>query len=276
MKKIIVPVDFSEPSELALQSAAAIAKQQNSELVVVHMLELSNAVITQTHNVSQDTVFYLKLAEKRFNEFLDQDYLKGIKITPIIKHYKIFSELNDLAKEEEAHLIVMGSNGVSGLKEIFIGSNTEKVVRNSSVPVLVIKNKPVTNGFDKAVFACDFSDDDIEPYNKAKDLLKKLDCKLHLLHVNTPDGKFLSTKERKQKVADFLLKVNENSTLLSDVIFVSNYSVEKGILEYANDNNVELIIMATHGRKGIAHFFEGSISEDVANHADLPVMTFKI
>lgn len=278
MKKIIVPVDFSEISENALKSAAFLAKKSNSELIIVHMLELSSSLINQSESYSQEqAIFYLKLAEKKFNEFLDKDYLEDINVKPIIRHYKILSELNNIAKEEEADLIVMGSHGVTSLKDQFIGSNTEKVVRNSNIPVLVIKGVPVTTDFMSAVFACNFLEEDVKPYLKAKNFLtENLGCKLQLLNVNTPYGKFKSTRERHEKVSKFLVKAEENAELLKDVAFIADYSVEKGILEYANLNGSDLIIMATHGRKGLNHFFEGSISEDVANHSTLPVLTFKI
>ncbi|MDC1162204.1 universal stress protein [Tenacibaculum sp.] len=277
MKKIIVPVDFSEFSEYALQTAAFLAKKEKAEIMVVHMLELSNALLSQSESYSQqETVFYLKLAEKKIRTFLNKPYLKNIKVTPIIKHYKLFGEMDKLAKEEDADLIVMGSHGATGLHEVFVGSNTEKVVRTSTVPVLVTKNIPITSNFRRAVFACDFSDDDIVPYQKAKEFLKKLRCDLQLLHVNTPNDKFKKTKERQDKVASFLEKANGDLKAIDNVKYVSDYTVEEGILEYADLNNIDLIIMATHGRKGLSHFIEGSISEDVANHSKLPVLTFKI
>lgn len=277
MKKIIVPVDFSQHSENALKTAAALAKKRGSEIVVVHMLELSNAIISQSESYNQaEAVFYLKMAEKKFNDFLDKDYLKEIKVTPVIKHYKIFSELNQLARDEDADLIVMGSHGVSGLKEVFVGSNTEKVVRNSSVPVLVTKEIPILDDFKSAVFACDFSDGDVEPYQKAKEMLGKLGCEIKLLHVNTPYGKFRSTYEMQEKVKKFLSKANDSSITFEDVSYVSDYTVEKGILDFAKQHGADLIVMATHGRKGLSHFFEGSISEDIANHANLPVLTIKM
>ena len=58
--------------------------------------------------------------------------------------------------------------------------------------------------------------------------------------------------------------------------FYADYSVEKGIINFANTYGADLIAVATHGRTGLAHFFGGSISEDVANHSTLPVMTFKM
>lgn len=276
MKKIIIPVDFSLYSENALRTAASFAKKYNSELIVVHMLELSSAIASVPQSyVNEQAVFYAKLAEKQFNEFLDKDYLKDIKITPIIKHYKIFSELNTTAKEEEADLIVMGSHGVSGLKEIFVGSNTEKVVRTSKVPVLVVKGLPISGMFKKAVFGCNFTDNDIAPYKKAKKIFSGMGCKLTLLHVNTPYDKFLSTKERKEKVSKFLNSVEEDINLLDEVAYVSAHSVEEGITYYAKENNADVIVLATHGRRGLDHFFNGSISEDIANHSVLPVLTIK-
>lgn len=277
MKKIIIPVDFSSYSENALRTAAFIAKKDTAELIVVHMLEFSHALISQSEvYVQEQAVFYLKLAEKKMKEFLNKSYLKDVIVTPIIKHYKIFSELKDIANEKEADLIVMGSHGVSGLKELFVGSNTEKVVRNSEVPVLVVKGAPVLAAFKNAVFACDFSKDDIIPYQKAKTLLNTLECTLQLLYVNSPYDKFKSTEEQQKLFSVFLEAAEEDTALLNEIISVSDYTVERGILQYANTHKTDLIIMATHGKKGLAHFMDGSISEDVANHATLPVLTIKM
>ena len=277
MKRIIVPIDFSEHSEFALEAAANLARKYGSELFVLHMLELSNAILTTAGNaINDEAVFYYKLAESRFNEFLDKDYLKGIKVTPIVKHFKVFSEVNEVANEHKANLIVMGSHGASGVKEVLVGSNTEKVVRHSDVPVLVIKHNPILLDFENAVFASDFSDDAIESYLKAKVTFKKLGAKMHLVYVNSPDGNFRSSMEIDKRVSLFLKRADGNLDNLSCVNIVSDYSVEKGILNFANVIGADLIAVATHGRKGLAHFFEGSISEDLTNHSTLPVMTFKI
>ncbi|QXP74395.1 universal stress protein [Tenacibaculum sp. HL-MS23] len=277
MKKIIIPVDFSIHSENALQTAAFLAKENNAEIVVVHMLELSNSLINQSdESANQETFFYLKLAEKRFKEFLDKDYLSDIKVTPIIKHFKIFSELDELAKEENVDLIVMGSKGADGLKEMFIGSNTEKVIRHAHVPVMVIKEQPITKKIEKVVFACDFTNDDVSPYIEAKAFFNKLGAKLQLVYINTPTTKFKNTKELEEEMKVFFNKANESASSINEVKIISDYSVEKGILYFANASNADIVAVATHGRKGISHFFEGSISEDIANHSKLPIVSFKI
>ncbi|MFV0572119.1 MAG: universal stress protein [Xanthomarina gelatinilytica] len=277
MNKIIVPIDFSEHSEYALEAAVKLAKGNDAEIIALHMLEMSDSVLNSTDaEQQQKAVFFLKLAEKRFNEFLDKPYLKGANVTPLVKHFKVFSEVNDVAKDQGADLIVMGSHGTSGLSEIFVGSNTEKVVRHSEIPVLVLKHRFNKDHLKDVVFASDFSDESVAVYQKAVALFQDFNAKPHLLHVNLPSDKFRSTNEIDQTVSNFLMKAEGNLDKLSQINFVSDYTVEKGVLNFANKIGADLIAVATHGRTGIAHFFEGSISEDIANHAVLPVMTFKI
>ncbi|WP_452229352.1 MULTISPECIES: universal stress protein [unclassified Lacinutrix] len=277
MKKIIVPIDFSEHSEYALETAAVLAKKYNAEIVALHMLELSNAVISNAENMQQEeTVFYLKLAEKRFQEFLDKAYLKDIKVTPLVKHFKVFSEVSEVAKEQGVDLIIMGSHGASGLKEVLVGSNTEKVVRHSNIPVLVIKENPILTDFENVIFASDFSEEAIKPYLNASRMFEALDAKMHLVYVNLPDNRFRSSTEIEKRVADFLKAAEGNLDKMKEVAYVNDYSIEKGVLNYSNIIGADLVAVATHGRTGLAHFFEGSISEDIANHSTLPVMTFKI
>jgi nucleotide-binding universal stress UspA family protein len=277
MKKIIVPIDFSEHSEYALEAAVKLAKNGNTEILALHMLEMSDAVLNKTDSEQhQKAIFFLRLAEKRFNEFLDKPYLKEANVTPIVKHFKVFSEVNDVANEHNADLIIMGSHGSSGLSEIFVGSNTEKVVRHADVPVLVLKHKFEKSDFKDVVFASDFSSKSVAVYLKASKLFKTLNAKLHLLYVNLPSDRFRSTNEIDESVTTFLMKADGNLDNLQKINFVSDYTVEKGVLNFANKVGADLIAVSTHGRTGIAHFFEGSISEDIANHAVLPVMTFKM
>ncbi|WP_439152676.1 universal stress protein [Winogradskyella sp.] len=277
MKKIIVPIDFSEHSEYALEAAANLAQKYDAELLVLHMLELSNAILTADSSaLNEEAVFYLKLAEQKFETFLDKPYLENVNVTPIVKHFKVWSEINDVANEHDANLIIMGSHGASGVKEVLVGSNTEKVVRHADIPVLVIKHNPILFDFENGVFASDFSDDSVEPYLKARTTFEKLGAKMHLVYVNSPDGNFRSSSEIDKKVSDFLRKADGDLENLPSVSVVSDYSIEKGILNFANVIGADVIAVATHGRKGLAHFFEGSISEDIANHSTLPVMTFKI
>ena len=273
MKSIIVPVDFSQQSEKALKVAASLAKEHGSELLVLHMLELSPAIMSDTGYVSQEQIVHLiKIGEQRFNDFLDKAYLKGIDIVPIIKHYKVFSEVNDVAKKHNADLIVMGSHGTDGLQEIFIGSNTERVVRTSDIPVLVIKGDIEKFRAERFVFACDFKEESVPALLKAVEMAKTFKSKLHLVYINTPGDEFLSTEDAYNRVSRFL----NLAKVGLEVQIYNDYNVEKGVLNFSESVAADLIGIPTHGRKGLTHFFMGSIGENIANHSNTAVVTFKI
>jgi len=276
MKKIIIPVDFSKYSEYALETGAALAKQHNAELIVMHMLELSESIFsTSSTERNEETAFMLMVTNKEFEEFLDKPYLEGITVTPIIKHHKVLKEVSKVASHEKADLIVMGSRGHSDHDGIFTGSNTEKVVRYSETPVLVVKSKPESVNFKNVVLGCDFSEESIDAVKKAIEALKELSENTTLLHVNLPNLGFMSTDEIDEKITDFF-KLADLKDKASSIAYISDHTVEDGVLNYARRNSADAVAIITHGRTGLSHFFGGSISEDLVNHSRLPVVTFKL
>ena len=278
MKKILVPVDFSKHSENALEVAASIAKKQNAEIIALHMMGLSDAVVTRNQSREVfEAMYYMRLAETRFAELLDKDYLEGVKVTDAVHNYTVFSEINEVAKEMEIDLIVMGSHGTTGIKEVFVGSNTEKVVRTSEIPVLVIKHQTTDFNPQLGIFACDFLESSIIPYKKAKKMFDMLGVKMQPLYVNLA-GDFRNTREIEKRILNFMneAKVPNPFDSLNNVVHYNDYSVEAGIFAYSQITGADIIALPTQGRQGLAHFFSGSIGEDVVNHSDLPVMTFKI
>ncbi|WP_298511091.1 universal stress protein [uncultured Kordia sp.] len=276
MKKIILPVDFSKHSEYALETAAALAKKHNSQLIVMNMLELSESIVSNSSSDRQnEMLFNLALANKEFESFLDKEYLEGLDVVPMIKHHKVLKEVDAVAKSEGADLIIMGSRGHSNHDGIFTGSNTEKVVRFSETPVLVVKGKNTDINFDNVVLATDFSEESIPAFQKAAGLLGELASNVSLLHVNVPSNKFRSSEEIEEKAANFLAKANAENWK-DKVNYVADYTVEDGILNHSRRSGAKAIAMTTHGRKGLSHFFGGSVTEDLANHAKLPVLTVKM
>ncbi len=276
MQKIIIPVDFSKHSEYALETAAALAKKHNSELVVMHMLELSESIFSSSSSDrNEETAFMFMVANKQFETFLDKSYLEGVAITPIIKHHKVLKEVSEIASDIRADLIVMGSRGHSGHDGIFTGSNTEKVVRYSNTPVLVVKSKPASVDFNSIVLATDFSEESIPTVKNALDLLNELGNKVTLLHINLPNLHFLSTDEIDERVSEFL-KLAKLEDQNKHIAYIADHNVEDGVLNYAKRVNADAVAIITHGRTGLSNFFGGSISEDLVNHTKLPVVTFKL
>lgn len=279
MKTILVPTDFSSHSENALRTAASIAKKNKASILVVHMAGMEDGLLTKEEtNTALEAIFYVKLAEKHFAEFLDKPYLNGIEVKQAVMKHRNFNEINEVAKENNASLIVMSSKGSSGLEEILIGSNTEKVVRSSDIPVLVIKQLVSDFGMDTGVFASDFTLENVEAYKKAKEFFHQFDAKMNLVYVNIPGRNFKSSREIDELLFNFFKSAGYSNPTdrINDITIISDYSIEEGIFAYSHLMNADVIAIPTHGRKGLSHLLRGSISEDVANHSVIPVLTIKI
>ena len=100
--------------------------------------------------------------------------------------------------------------------------------------------------------------------------------KLYMVYVNLPNDRFKSSIEIEKRIVNFFTKADKNLDRMKDVHYVSDYTVEDGILNFSYKIGADLIAIPTYGKKGLSHFFQGSVGEDIANHATLPVMTFKI
>jgi nucleotide-binding universal stress UspA family protein len=274
MKRILVPTDFSAHANNALQVAAQIAKKTKAEIFLIHMLEIPtqiNDAIAGAAGVPEVMLFIKKINETLLKS-KEKNSLKGVKVTESIKFGRTFEGILSFSKKNEIDLIVMGSHGVSGIEEVLIGSNTEKIVRLSDVPVLVIKKK--TTEFTPAnfVFASDFSKEIKKPFKKMVEFASIFDAKINLVMICTPNS-FKTTAVAEQIISNFIsgFKLKNYSTHI-----YNDLNIEKGISNFSNSIDADLIGLCTHGRTGLAHFFTGSISEDLVNHAVKPVITFKV
>ncbi|WP_114751006.1 universal stress protein [Pleomorphovibrio marinus] len=281
MKNILVPYDFSKEAEYAFKFAQEIAALSSSKLKLVHIIEIPTTQHFNTMgevNLEEnyiDKVFMVELVEKRKKQLKEIEEGLGVKPYPFSTRLSFGNPYAGISKEIstiKADLVVMGSKGSSGLEELLIGSNTEKVVRHSSCPVITVKSPTNASSIKKIVFASDFSEDSKKVMKSLKDLQNLLGADLHLVKVNTPNS-FENSKKSKEKIASFV-KSNKLQNVVIDIF--NSSSEEDGILEYAEEINADLIAMATHGRTGFLHLLSGSIAEDVVNAAKRPVWTMKL
>ncbi|MFD1314294.1 universal stress protein [Namhaeicola litoreus] len=276
MKRILVPVDFSKEAEYAAKVAASIARKTDSEIILLHMLELPVNIIDPAEissiNTGPQALFYMKQAHEKFDNFIQKPFFKGIKVVESIQFSMAFAGIIDESKKHNIDLIVMGSQGASGLQEMFIGSNTEKVVRRSTVPVLVVKSNGVEFNIKNIVFASDFKEESKKTFPKVMEFANLFGAKFHFLYVNTIHN-FNTTKAIEERMHNFIkdFELKDFKTIIYNDI-----SIENGILSYSNDVKADLIALNTHGRSGLSQLFNGSIGAELTNHALRPVITFKL
>lgn len=276
MKTILVPTDFSQRADDALDFALQFNQKIGGKVILMHVIDFPSGSFNTTGEIASDPEIiyhaeFIKGVHKRLDEV--KSNRQGENIETKIKYGNPYVSISKEIAEEQVDYIVMGSNGASGLKEVFVGSVAEKVIRNADCPVMVIKGKADLNVMKSFVFASDLSEEQDFIAHQAKDLQEILGLNMHLLKVKTPHN-FVSEKEAQTQLEAFAKRNYLTQDITRNTI-EADYS-DEGIVEFAENINAGMILMGTHGKTGLAHLFGGSRAEDVANESEIPVMTLKI
>ncbi len=280
MKTILVPFDFSEEADNAFAFAKELAGKISGHLKLLHVIEIPSSQSFSTMGEvglggeEINNIFMIELVEKRKKQIkeLEEKYKESpFKFSTKLTFGNPYAGISKEVSNINADLIIMGSRGSSGIEELLIGSNTEKVVRHAKCPVITIKAKVLPSQIKNIIFASDFTEDNKEIIARLSILQEILGAELDLVKINTPSF-FENTKTSKEKMKAFVQKHRLSQTTVE--IYNSD-SEEEGIIEYAEENNMDMIAMATHGRTGFMHLLSGSIAEDVVNHAKRPVWTMR-
>ena len=279
MKKILVPTDFSKPAQIAIDVAADIAKKNNAQLILLHVVEEASGTsfnITGEVDVTggwENKLFTMKLIErskKQMAKAYEEVKATGVKVKQELRLGTAFHGMRDIIAEQKVDLVVMGTAGHTKMEEMIIGTNTEKVVRHSKCPVLTVHKKPVTTDFKNIVYATSMSKDEEVFSRIVRNTQQLYDSVVHLVRINTP-ANFQRDVVVKKYMQDFAKKLQLKNFTIN--IF-NDLTEEEGIIYFADSINADLIAMATHGRTGFAHVLAGSIAEEVVSHSKRPVLTF--
>lgn len=279
MKTILVPIDFSPASNAASKFAQSLAKQFKSSIILLHVIE---AVDEGSFNVEgeavasgnwEDRLFNMKMIEKS-KKLLAQATSamveSGVNTKSILRVGSAYHGIRTIVTEQKADLVVMGTEGNTSVSHVLVGSNTEKVVRRSSCPVISVNRNATFESLKSIVWATSLKSEDLEIPTLLRELVNEAGLTVHLLRVNTP-GLFMSdaiTKDKLKSVADYLKLKNYTINVYND------FEETGGIIRFAASVNADLIALSTHGREGLAHLIRGSIAENVINHTKRPVMTY--
>lgn len=276
MKKILVPCDFSKPAINAFRFAVDVAKEAKATVHLLNVIELPvmhDTVLMPVLNFEAALMDELKeKTEKEFKKLREEYALDHVKVIGRVDFGVPSISILDYASAEAVDLIVMGSHGASGLREFFVGSNAEKIVRRSSVPVLVVKDYvagPIKNIVFPNTLETEHQEDLVM---KVKGLQDLFHAKLHIVYINTPLN-FTSDEITYERLSKFTKRY-----MLKDfTVNVYNHpDEEEGINRFANKVKADMIALGTHGRRGIAHLLNGSLAEDITNHTDKLIWTYSL
>jgi nucleotide-binding universal stress UspA family protein len=272
MKKILVPCDFSAQAVDAFRFALDAVAQSKGEIHLVNVIEIPvvhDSLLMPVH--AYEETLFKELKEKTEKQFikLKSKYAgdtKKIKTTVLFGPTS--SMVLDYIEDEKIDLVIMGTKGASGVKEIFIGSNAEKIVRKATCPVLAIKKyskDPIKN----IVFPNTLHQDQEELIMRVKALQNFFKATLHIVWINTPSN-FTRDNITHKRLKDFAKRFMLKDFTLN--IFNDPYE-ETGVINFTHMIGADMIAMGTHSRKGLAHALNGSVAEDIVNHMDCPIWT---
>ena len=274
MKKVLVPTDFSDCARVAEDIGLEIAKKANAEIHFLHLLITPVNWVKlplEKEKLYPETKVQIGYANSELAKLKRRAEKLGLKAEQFLTFDKGREEIDRHIKHNQYDFIVMGSHGTNGLREI-IGSNTQKVVRHSQSPVLVVKKKPQKFEVKNIVFAANFEEDVHKPFRKVIEFADLMKAQIHLLYVNMPYS-FKETDEIEANMQAFLKKYPKNTCTLN---IYNAFNEERGIQKFAKSIKADMIALTTHGKTGFIKMISPSITESLVNHANTPILSVNI
>ncbi|MEQ6119708.1 universal stress protein [Reichenbachiella sp. MALMAid0571] len=275
MKRILVPIDFSEEANNALLTAHSLATDTNSDILLLHVVEDPHynafETVGESHYDPMENLYILKLIEKtkeKLQAIVDDPKFKDINISYKVDMGNTYKSIIEHITMHKSSLILMGTKGSSGLQEILVGSVTDKVVRHASCPVITVKQFRDLSSVKNIVFATDLNDDQVQVIDELKLMQKHYGAKIHIVKVY--DSTWLREDEVEERIKKFALHVKLENFTVNVVRYVDE---AEAIMGFAADIDADMIAMGTHDRHGLLHWLAGHVSKDVINHAPRPIWT---
>jgi len=275
--KILVPIDFSEQSLIALEQSYNLAREYHAEITLLNVIEEGGMLAKFFSNQQHDDL-KKKVQDQLDALAIDVEKKSGVKVNVIIAKGSTYDKIAEVAEMINATLIVMGTNGDQGLKKKFIGSNALRVVRESTVPVITIKGKHHRNGCKTIVLPLDLSKETREKVDKAVEFSRLFHgAVVRVVSVLFTTDEFVVNRITRQlgQVKSFLEKENVECTAEIIKGIKGEETLAQNILEYAVKVEGDLLMIMTQQEIDFTEFFIGSSAQEIINHSKIPVLSIR-
>lgn len=274
--QILVPVDFSEQSIIALKQSFNLARLTKSDITLLHVID--DDYLDRIYEIIQVKTRYQEHVKevilKKLEELADKtSHESGVKVHYEIQYGKIYDQINAASERINPVFIIMGTNGASTLMKKFIGSNALRVIREAKVPVITIRGKEHRFGCKNIVLPLDLTKETKEKVNKAIELAGLFGSAIHIISVKYTSDEFLVNKLTRQfnQVKHFV----ENSGVSCFGVIVDGKDVAEETIRYAKKTDADLIIIMTQQELYWTELFIGSAAQEIINNSEIPVLCIK-
>lgn len=273
MKRVLVPVDFSEASMNALNFGVELANLLKADLRVMHVITGKNyAPSFATHNTEMridglvDT-WMLKIKE---------DYQPLYKVHNGVFDFKIREgnvtrEITNQAKYDDTSLIVLGSHGISGFEDRWIGSNAYRVVSNATCPVMLVRKDVEWKPFKRIVLPLEIKKESRLKVPVVTGVAKLFGAKLYLVGLKETNLKSMINSIRSviRQVDRF---IKSNTQLETEIFILSGGNLPRKLIEYGESVQADLVTIQIHHETNLFNDLVKPFANDLINIATIPVL----
>lgn len=299
LDNVLIPTDFSACADHALSHAVEMADRFDARL---HILHVVNELDPDWYGITEAQERAVKLRDQIKSEARDRleelvpgkDHHDFETTVSLQLSFDVADSINEYVQEREIDLVVMGTHGRQGIDRLMLGNVANKLIRHAPCPVMTIREEvPWTDEEEEVVYddilaPIDFSDHSRRALRVSKSFSSRYAARLHLMFVaeqrTVPTfsdtgipgvGVVEMDPEIVANAEEGLKKLSENvgGPEVKSAYHVREGEVSKDVVDFAETNGVDLIVMATRGLTGVDRFLLGSNTERIVRVAPCPVLT---
>jgi len=257
-KKILIPTDFTKVSDTAIEHGIIVGKAIGADIHVLH-------IIQDKRELSETRMKLDALAERVLKEH-------GQKIETISRIGNIYDDIDSVANELDAELIVMGTHGMKGMQFI-TGSRALRIVSESSVPFIIVQERGIRpTGYDRIVVPLDLHKETKQKLDIVVQMAKYFDSSIHLISPDEDDEFLKNQLERNVNYAKELL-AEEGIRFDVTVAGTTKAKFVKSVVKHAVSLNADLITIVNMYENSLVSIIGGSYEQDIiTNDAQIPVL----
>lgn len=272
--KILVPSDFSRTSNNAALYAAKFAKIVHAEIILLHVVHFVSPPMVQVSGLVEEEIEEIRIsdASRDYAHLVDElkSKVKGVKVSfKIVEECPIADAIEDYASANKVDLIIMGTNGASGIQKMLFGSNAVAVINKSTIPVITVPEYSRFTGLKHIVYASDMHAMKSE-IQKIIPFAKQFEASIAILHVLPSNSK---KKIDSDSVKNDLIEKCKYQKISLHI--VHNDDIIEGINDFIADTKADLLAMHTYEMGFFDNFLKTSFSREEAFHSLIPLLTFK-
>lgn len=289
--RLLLATDLSDWAARAEEYARSLAASWQAHLTTMTVLEFPPGLNPDYPVNQQYLTQRISEATEQLADFKQRALQRGIAVSTRIATGIPSEEINAAAQAEDSDLVIIGTRGKTGLAHVLLGSTAERVIRAAPCPVLAVHMAKDASTSDHGVrlerilVPIDFSDCSLDALEFAVLVAKQSKASIDLLHVLEPvtyglDFTLSHAEERLQQREKLTKRLEDLSSALSATGITAKKHLRGGvpvdtILDDVRSLQIDLVVMGTHGRRGLSHVMAGSVAEALLRRATGAILTVR-